>query len=165
MFDTVAIGSIREKLIHVDEKVSVAESVTAGLLQAALASAETALKFFEGGITVYNINQKVRHLGVNKQKAEECNCASQQTAEEMAAGVCRLFKTEWGISVTGYNTAVPESDFKLFSYFSIVRGNEIQVSERIDLTNEKPEEAQLKYVDIILRRFREVLSGSGGADN
>lgn len=160
MFDTVAIGVLRDKLVGLDEKVSVAESVTAGFFQAALASAETALKFFEGGITAYNIDQKVQHLEIDKKKAEECNCASQQTADEMALGVCRLFKTEWGISITGYNTTVPESDFKLFAYFSIVKGPEIKVAERIDLNDEQPEEAQIKYVNIILRKFRDLLSHS-----
>jgi len=160
MFNTAAIDIIREKLIGRDEKISVAESVTSGLLQAAFASAETALKFFEGGITVYNIDQKVRHLGIDKKKGEECNCASQQTADEMATGVCRLFGTDWGISITGYATTVPESDFKLFAYYSICNGHEIKIAERIDLKDEKPEAAQLKYVDIILNRFKELLSGS-----
>src|ERR1044071_6003051 len=130
MFNDGDIERIKENLIKRNEKLSVAESVTAGFMQAAMASAELALQFFEGGITVYNINQKVRHLHIDRKKGEECNCASQQTADEMAKGVCRLFETDWGISVTGYATAVPESDFKLFAYFSICKGNEIKVSER-----------------------------------
>lgn len=161
MFDTGAIEKIKEKLIQLNEKVSVAESVTAGFLQAAIASADTALKFFEGGITAYNINQKVRHLHIDKHKAEECNCTSEQTANEMAVGVCQLFGTDWGISITGYNTAVPESDFRLFAYFSICRGKEIKLSQRIDLEkDEKPVDAQLKYVNTILAGFKNLLSGS-----
>ena len=85
MFNSKLIDRIKENLIGRNEKLSVAESVTAGFLQAAMASAEMALKFFEGGITTYNINQKVTHLRIDKKKGEECNCVSEQTANEMAA--------------------------------------------------------------------------------
>lgn len=160
MFDSEAIEIIKKKLIGVNQKVSVAESVTAGFLQAAIASADHALQFFEGGITVYNINQKVHHVHIDRKKGEECNCTSEQTANEMAIGVSRLFKTDWGISITGYATPVPESNFKLFAYFSISKGNEIKLSERIDLkSDEKPERAQLQYVNNILRRYKDLLSG------
>lgn len=159
MFDSAAVDFIKEKLIEANQSVAVAESVTAGFLQAALASADNALKFFEGGITAYNINQKVQHLNIDRKKGEECNCTSEQTANEMAAGACKLFGTDWGISITGYATAVEESGNRLFAYFAISSGNQIKVSERIDLSDEKPEQAQLKYVNTILSRFKDVLSG------
>lgn len=157
MFNDEAIERIKEKLLGKKQKLSVAESVTAGFLQAAIASAELALQFFEGGITTYNINQKVCHLMIDKKKAQECNCVSEQTANEMALGVCELFGTDWGIAITGYATPVPESDLKLFAYFSICFRGSVKLAERIDLKNEKPEVAQLKYVDVILEKFTMLL--------
>lgn len=157
MFNSKVIDKVKENLIERNEKLSVAESVTAGFLQAAMASAEMALKFFEGGITTYNINQKVRHLGIDKKKGEECNCVSEQTANEMALGVCELFGTEWGIAITGYATTVPESDFKLFAWFSICRKGKIVLAEKIDLKNQKAEDAQLEYVNIIIEKFIQTL--------
>lgn len=159
MFDASAIDGIRDVLLGKKEKVAVSESVTSGFLQAAFSTAELALQFFEGGITTYNIDQKARHLHINRQNAEECNCVSEQTANEMAIGVRKLFGSDWAISVTGYATAVPESDNKLFAIFSICKGDEIKMNERMDLTNEKPEEAQLKYVNIILKKFSSLLAG------
>ena len=157
MFNAEIIDRIKDKLITSKQKISVAESVTTGLLQAAFGSAEFALQFFEGGITAYNINQKIRHLEIDRKKGEECNCVSEQTSNEMALGVCELFGTDWGIAITGYATAVPESDFKLFAYFSICFDREIKLTERIDLKDEKPEEAQLKYVNTILETFLKLL--------
>jgi PncC family amidohydrolase len=157
MFNSKVIDKVKENLIERNEKLSVAESVTAGFLQAAMASAEMALKFFEGGITTYNINQKVRHLGIDKKKGEECNCVSEQTANEMALGVCELFGTEWGIAITGYATTVPESDFKLFAWFSICCKGKIVLAEKIDLKNQKAEDAQLEYVNIIIEKFIQTL--------
>src|SRR5215212_7236086 len=155
MFNSPTVDQIKQRLIDKKQSVSVAESVTAGFVQAALASAELALQFFEGGITTYNINQKVKHLHIDRKKGEECNCVSNITANEMAMGVCRLFETDWGIAVTGYATPVPESENKLFAFFSICFKEKIVVSERIDLSNESPEEAQLKYVDTILKKFQD----------
>ena len=160
MFNSETIERIKEQLINSKQKLSVAESVTAGFLQAALASAELALQFFEGGITTYNIDQKVRHLGIDRKNGEECNCVSEQTANEMAMGVCKLFGTDWGIAITGYATSVPESGYKLFAFFSVCFRGEIRLSERIDLNEEKPEEAQLKYVDVILNFFSALLTRS-----
>jgi PncC family amidohydrolase len=158
MFNEKSIEAIRDELIRREQKVSVAESVTSGLLQAALASADTALKFFEGGITAYNIDQKVKHLHIDRQKGEECNCVSEETAAEMATGACRLFGTDWGIAVTGYATTVPESGFKLFAFYAICRGNEVCEARRLDLQNKKPLEAQLSYANTILDRFAASLS-------
>ena len=157
MFNSKLIDRIKENLIGRNEKLSVAESVTAGFLQAAMASAEMALKFFEGGITTYNINQKVTHLRIDKKKGEECNCVSEQTANEMALGVCELFGTDWGIAITGYATSVPESDFKLFAWFSICCKGKIILAEKIDLKNQKAEDAQLEYVNIIIEKFIQTL--------
>jgi nicotinamide-nucleotide amidase len=157
MFNTGIIDSIKEKLIARQEKLSVAESVTAGFLQAAAASADHALQFFEGGITTYNINQKVRHLKIDRKKGEECNCVSEQTANEMALGVCEHFGTDWGIAITGYATPVPESGHKLFAWFSICCRGKVMLAEKIDLKDQKPEEAQLKYVDTIVGKFDKLL--------
>jgi PncC family amidohydrolase len=157
MFNDKSIEAIRDVLIDRKQKVSVAESVTAGLLQAALASADTALQFFEGGITAYNIDQKVKHLHIDRQQGEACNCVSEQTAAEMAIGACDLFNTDWAIAVTGYATSVPESDFKLFAFYAICRGKRLLEANRLQLTNKKPLEAQLSYVNTILDRFAALL--------
>ncbi|HUQ65263.1 MAG TPA: nicotinamide-nucleotide amidohydrolase family protein [Flavitalea sp.] len=158
MFNTEKIESIKEILLSRKEKLSVAESVTSGFLQAAISEAALALQFFEGGITTYNINQKVRHLKVDRKHAEECNCVSELTANQMAIGVCNLFGTHWGIATTGYASAVPESGNKLFAFFSISCRGEIKLIQKVDLKDEKPEEAQIKYVNIILEKFLQLLN-------
>jgi PncC family amidohydrolase len=157
IFEASAIESIRQHLISFKKTIAVAESVTAGFMQAALASAEQASDFFQGGITVYNINQKVRHLKIDREAADACNCVSTITADQMARGVIQLFQCDWSISVTGYATPVEESGFKLFAYYSICNGNEIVDGGRIDLEHQTPEQAQLEYVNTILNRFAKKL--------
>lgn len=157
MFNSVVIEKIKEYLVTNKQTLAVAESVTAGFLQAAFASALQASEFFQGGITAYNIDQKVRHLHIDRQNGEACNCVSTDTANEMATGVCRLFECDWGISITGYATPVPESDFKLFAFFSICKGNEIKFFKNITLNDEQPQDAQLIYVNSIVDNFQQLL--------
>jgi len=152
-FDSPSVDHIRDHLIARNQNVAVAESVTAGFLQAALASADKAMNFFEGGVTAYNIDQKVRHLDIDRQLGTACNCVSEEIAKQMANGVIRLFKSNWGISVTGYATPVPESNHQLFAYYAIGNQEGILESQRILLQKQTAEEAQLQYVNYILKRF------------
>ena len=59
------VNSIKDTLQTKCETIAVAESLTAGLLQFALAAAEGASGYFQGGITVYNLGQKSRHLHID----------------------------------------------------------------------------------------------------
>ena len=83
------LRSIRASLLKRKETVSVAESVTSGLLQSAFAAIPDASLFFQGGLTAYNLGQKAKHLAIEPIHAEKVNCVSQQIADQMAAGaVC-----------------------------------------------------------------------------
>ncbi|PVD50884.1 damage-inducible protein CinA [Terrimonas sp.] len=108
-------------MIKRKETIAVAESVTAGLLQFCLSLATNASKFFQGGITAFNLGQKARHLLVEPIQAETDNCVSEFTAAAMALEVCRMFSSQWGIGVTGYASPVPESRNAIFCYYAIVK--------------------------------------------
>lgn len=106
------IDSLKALLNKRGETVSVAESLTAGKIQNALASVSGASSFFEGGITAYSLTQKVLHLGVDHFHAKEVNCVSDRVAKEMAEGVCHKFQTDYSISTTGYAEAWPSEGVK-----------------------------------------------------
>lgn len=82
--------------------LAVAESLTCGRLQAAIGSVSGASEYFLGGITAYTLEEKVAHLGVDRRAAKRVNSVSASIAEQMAAGVCGLFKSELGLATTGY---------------------------------------------------------------
>ncbi|HEY0273054.1 MAG TPA: nicotinamide-nucleotide amidohydrolase family protein, partial [Chitinophaga sp.] len=105
--------------------VAVAESVTGGYLQYLLSAEENASQFFQGGITAFNIGQKAKHLLVEPVHAQQCNCVSQQVADQMALNVCTLFNCGLGIAVTGYAAPVPELGItEMFAYYAVaLRGN------------------------------------------
>ena len=85
--------------------IAVAESLTAGNLQALIASVSGASRYFLGGITAYNIDQKVALLGVERAVAAPVNCVSEAVARQVAAGVRRATGADVGIATTGYAEA------------------------------------------------------------
>jgi nicotinamide-nucleotide amidase len=82
--------------------LAVAESLTCGRLQARIGAISGASEFFLGGMTAYSLDQKVRHLGVNRSDAMKDNSVSRGVAEQMARGACDHFKADVGVATTGY---------------------------------------------------------------
>jgi len=87
--------------------LAVAESLTCGRVQAAIGAISGASEFFLGGITTYTIEQKVRHLGVDRAAAEACDAVSPAVAAQMAEGACRLFGSDVAVATTGYAEPAP----------------------------------------------------------
>jgi len=148
--DRTLVNKVKDLLLKKKESIAVAESVTAGLLQVALASADDAIRFFQGGVTTYNLGQKTRHLLVEPIHAVSCNCVSAQVAEEMALNVCSLFSSDWGVGVTGYASAVPESGNKLFCYYAIAHKSKIVAAHKIQATEKNAFDVQRHYVERII---------------
>jgi nicotinamide-nucleotide amidase len=89
--------------------LAVAESLTAGRVQALVAAESGASNFFVGGITAYSLAQKVKHLGVDRASARRVNAVSAEVAEQMARGACALFGADIGVGTTGYAEPSPET--------------------------------------------------------
>ena len=104
------VEEIKSILISRNETVSVAESLTSGMLQANFAKVSGISKCFEGGITAYSLNTKVLMLDVDRQHASQVNCVSERVAKEMAIGIAKHFSTELSISTTGYAEPYPDEN-------------------------------------------------------
>lgn len=150
MIDKQTADKLRTYFLETNESIAVAESVTSGLLQWNLSSLADAQKYYQGGITVYNIGQKYKHLHVEPIHAQSVNCVSAKVAEEMAINVCSSFQSNWGIGITGYATPVPESDNTLFCYYCIVYNNNIVAAGKIESKTTSPQKVQEYYVAEIL---------------
>ncbi len=87
--------------------LAVAESLTAGNVQARVASVSGASEYFLGGVTAYSLEQKVKLLGVDRAAAKRVNCVSAGVAEQMARGACALFGAGVAVATTGYAEPSP----------------------------------------------------------
>lgn len=150
---------ISAQLTTRNESVAVAESVTSGLLARSFSLAENATNFFQGGIIVYNLGQKARHLGVNPILCERTNCVSPEVAVQMAQGVADRFSCEWGIAITGYAAPVPELKIKsCFAFYAIANVGRIVHSGIIETKLLGQSRVQQFFVDQLLSIFHNQLS-------
>lgn len=89
--------------------LAAAESLTCGRVQARVGEISGASRFFRGGITAYTLDEKVRHLGVDRAAARRVNAVSAEVAAQMARGVCGLFDSDLGVATTGYAEPSPDA--------------------------------------------------------
>lgn len=116
----VLVEKIKKVMDYKEWSLAIAESITTGNLQAQIGSVSDASSFFKGGITTYNLGQKVKHLGVEELYAKKCDCVSDQVATEMAKGVCRLFNSRIGIATTGYAEPYPAQEIAIpYAHYAI----------------------------------------------
>jgi nicotinamide-nucleotide amidase len=92
--------------------LAVAESLTAGQVQARVAAVSGASEYFLGGVTAYGLEQKVKLLGVNRVHAKSVNGVSSRVAAEMALGAATLFGADLAVATTGYAEPAPKQKVK-----------------------------------------------------
>lgn len=113
-------AELKELLLRTPRlSLAVAESLTCGRVQARIGEAPGASAYFRGGITAYTLDQKVRHLGVDRAHAKKVDCVSSQVAAQMARGVCTLFRSDLGVATTGYASSAPEGA-QPYAYWALV---------------------------------------------
>jgi nicotinamide-nucleotide amidase len=161
MYNEDNANAIKKILVSKEESIAVAESVTAGHLQAALSTATEAAQYFQGGITCYNLPQKTRHLNVNPIVGEKHNAVHQVIANELAQGVCELFLSDYGIGITGYASLMPQQEEEgIYAYCSIAYKKKIIIEKRLTSNKDKPLEVQLDYTNQILKLLKEYLENT-----
>ncbi len=84
-----------------DKTVSVAESMTGGLLGQLFTSESGSSKWFKGGMIVYSEDSKKRLLNISNDALSNY-CVNQHCAKEMAKNISIMFQSRFGIGITGF---------------------------------------------------------------
>jgi len=95
------------KLRERAETVATAESLTGGLLGGLLSDAPGASESYVGGVISYATRLKATLAGVHPATLRKLGPVAEQTAAEMANGVCERCQADWGLATTG--VAGPET--------------------------------------------------------
>src|SRR5580700_5527304 len=82
--------------------LSVAESVTGGLLGGRITSVPSSSEYFRGGFVVYSNEMKTKLLGVPAEMLAEHTAVSEPVAKAMAEGAKARTSSDYAVSMTGY---------------------------------------------------------------
>ncbi len=142
--------------------LAVAESLTCGHVQARIGAISGASDFFLGGLTAYTLDEKVRHLGVNRAAARRVDCVSARVAREMALGACRLFGSDLGLATTGYAEPAPArgvtAPFAWWALAHVRRGRTVELrSGRVECPDAARVETQAMVAAAVLTELVEYL--------
>lgn len=105
-YDAVVVTCL-QVLERRGETLGTAESLTAGLVAATLATVPGASTVLRGGVAAYATDVKIEVLGVDAHIIADHGVYSAACAEQMALCVRDLLTCDWGIATTG--VAGPEA--------------------------------------------------------
>ena len=109
---------LRERL----ETVAVAESLTGGLLSAALTDTPGASATFRGAVVAYATDLKSRLVGVDEDLLRRSGAVDPAVAEALAYGVRARLGASWGVGVTGVAGPDPQDGQPVGTVFVAVVG-------------------------------------------
>jgi nicotinamide-nucleotide amidase len=149
--------------------LAVAESLTAGHVQARIAAVSGASAYFLGGVTAYSLEEKVKLLGVDRLHAARVNCVSAEVAEQMARGACDLFGADFGAATTGYAEPAPaEGVAAPFAWWAVAArrdgGRFVLRHGRIECPGEGRVSVQALVAEAVLAELAAFVRELGAAD-
>ena len=145
--------------------ITIAESITAGLLTATMASVAGASSVLKGGIVTYQEELKIKLLGVNPETLKVYSAESMETTIEMVRGLANLglnsdiYVAVTGVaseSVTAYKVTKPIGQI----YVAILFKNKLSTFETIlktDSQEDSRNEIREKTVEFIFDKVVEVV--------
>jgi nicotinamide-nucleotide amidase len=117
-------GVVHRLLAERGQTVAVAESLTGGLLAAALTDRSGASETFRGGLVVYATDLKETLAGVPAPLLHVAGPVSDGTAAALAAGARERLGADWGIGATGVAGPTEQDGHPVGTVFVAVAGPE-----------------------------------------
>jgi nicotinamide-nucleotide amidase len=96
-----AVADLIERLIRARRTVAVAESLTGGLVMAALTSVPGASATVRGGVVAYATAVKREVLGVDDELLDSAGAVDAEVAMQMADGARETIGADFGVATTG----------------------------------------------------------------
>ncbi len=110
--------------------VACAESLTGGLVCAALTDVPRASAVVRGGVVAYATDVKAAVLGVDADLLASGGAVQAEVARQMARGVCRVLGAEVGVATTGVAGPDPQDGQSVGTVFvAVACGDVVQVRQ------------------------------------
>lgn len=153
-----AVGNLLQKE---GKTVAVAESCTSGFVSYTLTSVPGSSLYFNGSIIAYQNEIKESKLGVNSVTLQQYGAVSEQTACEMAEGVRKVLKSDYGLATTGIAGPGGGSAEKPVGLVWVALSNGKQtIAKKFQFT--KGRDINIRYsTAALLNLFRQTLAKNG----
>jgi nicotinamide-nucleotide amidase len=157
--------SVSERMVthltEVGETVASAESLTAGLVSAAIADTPGASVVLRGAIVAYAADVKVALLGVPASVVAEAGTVDPRVARAMAEGARLRLGATWGISTTGVAGPGPAEGKPAGTVHLAVAGPRGTVTRALRLTGTRAD-VRRGAAAAALELALDVMTGSAG---
>ena len=130
---SILIKKLQEKNLT----ISVAESLTGGLIAASLTEIPGASSVFKGSVTAYSDEIKQNVLNVNKETITNFTSISEQVALEMAINVRTIMKSDIGISTTGVAGPEKSAGFAPGLVFVAISIGDHNMCQKLEITGDR----------------------------
>lgn len=154
---------VHELLAAAGQSVGVAESLTGGLLGAALSQRPGSSATFRGSLVVYATDLKSAVAGVPEQVLAEQGAVSRATALELATGARTRLGTDWGVGVTGVAGPSEQEGREVGTVHLAVAGPQGSAARQVRLPGDRERVRQLAVVSC-LDLLRRAMTGKVAPD-
>ena len=158
--DALAARVVAE-LVRCEGTVATAESLTGGLLAAALTSVPGASAVVRGGVVAYATDLKAALLGVDADLLAARGPVDSDVARAMAAGVRTLCAASYGVATTGVAGPEPQAGQPVGTVFVAVHGPHARKYVRLSLTGDR-DKVRADTVAAALEGLLEILAEETG---
>jgi nicotinamide-nucleotide amidase len=132
----VDLPQLHARLRALGTTVAVAESLTGGLLCAALTDTAGASRTVRGGLVVYATDLKSELAGVDADLLRRVGAVSPDVAAQLAAGVRARLGAGFGLAVTGVAGPDPQDGQPVGTVFAAVASTEGVEVERFEFAGD-----------------------------
>jgi nicotinamide-nucleotide amidase len=156
--DETLDGVVHRLLAERGQTVGVAESLTGGMLAAALTERSGASETFRGGLVVYATDLKESLAGVPPALLHVAGAVSDGTAAALAAGARDRLGADWGIGATGVAGPTEQDGHPVGTVFVAVAGPEDGEVRQLKVPGDRAQ-VRARTVTLALDLLRRHLTG------
>jgi nicotinamide-nucleotide amidase len=149
---------VHEALLARGQTLAVAESLTGGLVAAALTAVPGVSATFRGAVVAYATDLKAALLGVDADLLARVGPVDAGVAVQLAAGARDRLRATYGLATTGVAGPDPQEGHLPGEVYVAVAGPGGELHRRLDLTGDRAA-FRSAAVEGALRLAREVLAG------
>jgi nicotinamide-nucleotide amidase len=125
-------------LVAASRTIATAESLTGGLVCAALTDVPGASAVVRGSVVAYATELKAQVLGVDQGLLATGGAVQAEVARQMATGVCRVLGSDVGVATTGVAGPDPQDGREVGTVFVAVSVGDVVLVRELALTGDRP---------------------------